>query len=170
MRSHVRTLRDLVGSRCIFVPDVRALIPNRGGEILFQHHTDTRHWRLPSGALETDELALEARRRARRRNESIRPPRRQNRSSVDRCAISLWAGAGGRAEPWSVAARLQGSPDRRASPVPSDMWPHRGSSPPDRAARFVLWLPHIAGQPGNRTRPSDTRHAVSLHRSPRRRG
>jgi len=60
VRSYIRTIRDLVGSRRIFVPGVRALIPNRSGEILLQHCTDTSLWGLPSGAVEPDESALEA--------------------------------------------------------------------------------------------------------------
>jgi ADP-ribose pyrophosphatase YjhB (NUDIX family) len=60
MGSYVRTMRDLVGSRRIFVPGVRALIPNGSGEILLQRRTDTSLWGLPSGAVEPGESAVEA--------------------------------------------------------------------------------------------------------------
>ena len=60
MPSYVRTIRDLVGARRIFVPGVRALIPNRSSEVLLQHRTDTHLWGLPSGAVEPGESAIEA--------------------------------------------------------------------------------------------------------------
>ena len=60
MPSYVRTMRDLVGSRRIFVPGVRALILNENGEILLQRRTDTNLWGLPSGGVELGESAVEA--------------------------------------------------------------------------------------------------------------
>jgi 8-oxo-dGTP pyrophosphatase MutT (NUDIX family) len=59
MRSYVRTIRELFGSCRICVPGVRALIPNRNGDILLQHRTDTGLWGLPSGGVEPGEAAIE---------------------------------------------------------------------------------------------------------------
>ena len=60
MPSYVRIMRNLVGSRRIFVPGVRALILNENGEILLQRRTDTSLWGLPSGGVEPGESAVEA--------------------------------------------------------------------------------------------------------------
>lgn len=63
MESYARMIRSLVGTRCIFVPGVRALIINDEGEVLLQQRSDTGCWGLPGGCVELGETALEALRR-----------------------------------------------------------------------------------------------------------
>ncbi|HUU28466.1 MAG TPA: NUDIX domain-containing protein [archaeon] len=63
MKEYVRTIRELVGSRRILLPGVRAIIVNENGEVLLQRRTDMALWGLPSGSVELDETALEALRR-----------------------------------------------------------------------------------------------------------
>ena len=60
MNDYVRTMRDLVGSRRIFVPGVRAILINEAGDILLQRRTDMPLWGLPSGSVELDESAFDA--------------------------------------------------------------------------------------------------------------
>ncbi len=57
---YIHEMREMVGSCCIFVPGVRALIPNTEGEILFQRRTDNALWGLPGGSVERDETVFEA--------------------------------------------------------------------------------------------------------------
>ena len=60
MSSYFKMMRKLVGTGCLFLPGVRAIIPNEVGEILLQRRTDMPLWGLPAGSLELDETALEA--------------------------------------------------------------------------------------------------------------
>lgn len=58
--NYVRTIRELTGSRLIFVPGVRAIIINRKQEVLLQRRTDSNLWGVPGGGVELDETAVEA--------------------------------------------------------------------------------------------------------------
>ena len=60
MNDYVRTMRDLVGSRRIFAPGVRAILLNEAGDVLLQRRTDMPLWGLPSGSVELDESAFDA--------------------------------------------------------------------------------------------------------------
>lgn len=60
MNDYVKTMRELIGSRPMLLPGVRALIFNSRGEILLQRRTDMPTWCLPSGSVELGETALEA--------------------------------------------------------------------------------------------------------------
>lgn len=60
MNNYIRTMRKLVGSRCMFVPGVRAIIFDKDGKVLLQRRTDMPFWGLPSGSVELEESALEA--------------------------------------------------------------------------------------------------------------
>ena len=60
---YLRMMRELVGSRRIFLPGVRAIILNEAGEVLLQRRTDTGTWGLPAGGVEPDETPREALRR-----------------------------------------------------------------------------------------------------------
>ena len=53
-------MRELVGSRRIFVPGVRAIILGDEGDLLLQRRSDTSLWGLPGGSVELGESALEA--------------------------------------------------------------------------------------------------------------
>ncbi len=72
MASYTHMIRSLVGSRCIFVPGVRALIMNGSGEVLLQQRSDTGCWGLPGGAVELGETVLEALRREVREETGLR--------------------------------------------------------------------------------------------------
>lgn len=63
MNEYVKMLRQLVGSRPLLLPGVRALIFNARQEILLLRRTDMPAWCLPSGSVELGETALEALRR-----------------------------------------------------------------------------------------------------------
>lgn len=58
--SYLEEIRKRVGTCRIFVPGIRAVIVNHGGEILLQQRTDTAMWGLPGGAVEPDETVFEA--------------------------------------------------------------------------------------------------------------
>ena len=60
MGDYVKTIRNYVGSRCIFVPGVRAIILNKANEVLLQRRTDMKLWGLPAGATELNESALDS--------------------------------------------------------------------------------------------------------------
>jgi ADP-ribose pyrophosphatase YjhB (NUDIX family) len=60
MSDYVRTIRQLIGSRPLLLPGVRALIFNPQGEILLLRRLDMPRWCLPSGGVELEETALEA--------------------------------------------------------------------------------------------------------------
>lgn len=60
MGPYLERMRSGVGSECILLPGVRAIILNDREEILLQRRTDIGCWGLPSGAVELDETALEA--------------------------------------------------------------------------------------------------------------
>jgi ADP-ribose pyrophosphatase YjhB (NUDIX family) len=60
MGSYVESIRSNVGSRCILLPGVRAIILNDREEVLLQRRTDLVRWGLPSGSVELDETAFEA--------------------------------------------------------------------------------------------------------------
>ncbi|HNQ84655.1 MAG TPA: NUDIX domain-containing protein [Deltaproteobacteria bacterium] len=72
MAPYAHMIRSLVGSRCIFVPGVRALIINDFGEVLLQRRSDTGCWGLPGGAVELGETVLEALRREVHEETSLR--------------------------------------------------------------------------------------------------
>jgi ADP-ribose pyrophosphatase YjhB (NUDIX family) len=61
--SYVTSFRSRIGSECIFVPGVRAIILNEQGEVLLQRRSDNNFWGLPGGGVELYETALEALRR-----------------------------------------------------------------------------------------------------------
>ena len=60
MNDYLKNIRKLVGSGCIHLPGVRALILNEAGEVLLQRRMDMPLWGLPSGSVELGETALEA--------------------------------------------------------------------------------------------------------------
>ena len=53
-------LRKGMKGRPVLLPGVRAIIPNRRGEILFQLRNDPECWGLPGGSVEIGESAFEA--------------------------------------------------------------------------------------------------------------
>jgi len=61
--SYVASIRSRIGSECLFVPGVRAIILNEQGEVLLQRRSDNDFWGLPGGGVELNETALEALRR-----------------------------------------------------------------------------------------------------------
>ena len=60
MNDYLKNIRKLVGSGCIHMPGVRAIILNEAGEVLLQRRTDMPLWGLPAGAVELGETVLEA--------------------------------------------------------------------------------------------------------------
>jgi len=60
MSGYVESMRQLVGSRRIFVPGVRAVVVGGPGQILLQRRTDMPLWGLPAGAVEMGETITEA--------------------------------------------------------------------------------------------------------------
>ena len=60
MGPYLQDMRSCLGSQCILLPGVRAIILNDQGEVLLQHRTDINCWGLPAGSVELDETALEA--------------------------------------------------------------------------------------------------------------
>jgi ADP-ribose pyrophosphatase YjhB (NUDIX family) len=60
MNDYITTMRQLIGSRPMLLPGVRALIFNSQDEILLQRRKDMPRWCLPSGAVELNETALDA--------------------------------------------------------------------------------------------------------------
>ena len=60
MGPYVKSIRSSLGSRCILLPGVRAIILNQHDEVLLQRRTDTGCWGLPAGSVELNETALEA--------------------------------------------------------------------------------------------------------------
>jgi ADP-ribose pyrophosphatase YjhB (NUDIX family) len=72
MKSYLQSIRELVGSRRIFLPGVRAIIVNKAGEVLLQHRTDTGQWGLPGGSVELDESAMDALKREVREETSLK--------------------------------------------------------------------------------------------------
>jgi ADP-ribose pyrophosphatase YjhB (NUDIX family) len=60
MNDYVKEIRQLIGSRPLLLPGVRALIFNPQGEILLLRRVDMPRWCLPSGSVELEETALEA--------------------------------------------------------------------------------------------------------------
>ncbi len=63
MGPYLQSIRSRVGSQCLLLPGVRAIIVNDQGEVLLQKRTDLDCWGLPSGCVELEETALEALRR-----------------------------------------------------------------------------------------------------------
>ena len=61
--SYVENLRARIGSECLHVPGVRAILLNGRNEVLLQRRTDMECWGLPAGAVELHETAFEALRR-----------------------------------------------------------------------------------------------------------
>jgi len=59
MNDYLKKMRKGVGSQCIHLPGVRAIILNEAGDVLLQRRTDMPLWGLPSGAVELGESALE---------------------------------------------------------------------------------------------------------------
>ncbi|HOA75202.1 MAG TPA: NUDIX domain-containing protein [Phycisphaerae bacterium] len=60
MGSYVESVRSAIGSQCILLPGVRAIILNDRQEVLLQRRTDVNCWGLPSGSVELSETAFEA--------------------------------------------------------------------------------------------------------------
>ena len=60
MNDYVKTMRQLIGTRPMLLPGVRALIFNPQGAILLQRRLDMPRWCLPSGSVELGETALDA--------------------------------------------------------------------------------------------------------------
>lgn len=58
--SYVESIRSCLGSRCILLPGVRAIILNDCQEVLLQRRTDLDCWGLPAGSVELSETAFEA--------------------------------------------------------------------------------------------------------------
>ncbi len=71
MNDYLRMIRGLVGSRCILLPGVRAIIVNDAEEILLQRRTDMALWGLPAGSVELNESALKALKREVREETSL---------------------------------------------------------------------------------------------------
>lgn len=63
MGPYLQSIRSRVGSQCVLLPGVRAIILNDREEVLLQRRTDLDCWGLPSGSLELEETAMEALRR-----------------------------------------------------------------------------------------------------------
>ncbi len=57
---YIQRIRSRVGSRCLIIPGVRAVIINEKKEVLLQYRTDVERWGLPAGTIEMDETAFEA--------------------------------------------------------------------------------------------------------------
>jgi len=60
MNDYLKDIRKLVGSECINLPGVRAIILNEAGEVLLQRRRDIPLWGLPGGSVDLNETALEA--------------------------------------------------------------------------------------------------------------
>ena len=60
MGPYLKSIRDCIGSQCVLLPGVRAIVLNDRDEVLLQRRTDLDCWGLPSGSVELDETALEA--------------------------------------------------------------------------------------------------------------
>jgi len=60
MGSYLKSIREHIGSQCVLLPGVRAIILNDREEVLLQRRIDMDCWGLPSGSVELDETALEA--------------------------------------------------------------------------------------------------------------
>ncbi len=60
MESYIDSIRSHIGSQCVHLPGVRAIILNGRGEVLLQRRTDMDCWSLPSGAVELNETATDA--------------------------------------------------------------------------------------------------------------
>lgn len=85
MSSYYQTMRQFIGTECLFLPGVRAIIPNERGEILLQRRTDMPFWALPAGSLELNETALEALQREVREETGL--------EVIEAEAIALYSGA-----------------------------------------------------------------------------
>jgi ADP-ribose pyrophosphatase YjhB (NUDIX family) len=57
---YVEELRELVGTRTLIMPGVRAVIRDNSGAILLQLRGDFRLWGVPAGSVEIGESALGA--------------------------------------------------------------------------------------------------------------
>jgi mutator protein MutT len=71
MGPYLESIRSRLGSQCILLPGVQAIILNDRGEVLLQRRTDLKGWCLPSGSVELDETALEALKREVREETNI---------------------------------------------------------------------------------------------------
>jgi len=71
MGPYVESLRSRIGSECIMLPGVRAIILDDQGQVLLQHRTDLGCWGLPAGGVELGETASEALRREVREETSL---------------------------------------------------------------------------------------------------
>ena len=60
MGPYLESIRSRLGSQCILLPGVRAIILNDREEVLLQRRTDLDCWGLPAGSVELEETALEA--------------------------------------------------------------------------------------------------------------
>lgn len=52
---YLKGLRARIGTECVLMPSVAALIRNDAGEILFQRRADDGLWSLPSGSIDPGE-------------------------------------------------------------------------------------------------------------------
>ena len=60
MGPYLESLRSRIGSECIMLPGVRAIILDDRGQVLLQRRIDLDCWGLPAGGVEPDETATEA--------------------------------------------------------------------------------------------------------------
>ncbi|MFP3937190.1 MAG: NUDIX hydrolase [Phycisphaerae bacterium] len=59
-KPYLQVMRELVGTQCILMPGVRALVLDDKGKVLLQKRTDVELWGLPGGSVELDETVSEA--------------------------------------------------------------------------------------------------------------
>ncbi|MEM6783214.1 MAG: NUDIX domain-containing protein [Bacteroidota bacterium] len=58
--TYLRDLRALVGTRCLLVPGVAAVIHNEAGHVLLMRRSDNGRWSLPAGSIDPGEAPREA--------------------------------------------------------------------------------------------------------------
>lgn len=62
-KPYLHVMRELVGTRRILLPGVRAIVVDADGEVLLQRRADVELWGLPGGSVELGETVVEAMRR-----------------------------------------------------------------------------------------------------------
>ena len=60
MGPYLSALRSQIGSQCVLLPGVRAIILNQRNAVLLQRRTDMALWGLPAGSLELGDTVLDA--------------------------------------------------------------------------------------------------------------
>jgi ADP-ribose pyrophosphatase YjhB (NUDIX family) len=60
MGPYISALRAQIGSQCVILPGVRAIILNQHNAVLLQHRTDMALWGLPGGSLELNDTVMAA--------------------------------------------------------------------------------------------------------------